>query len=158
MTVPTLQRPIDLAPTGDPTPMERAVINSIAGEYGPETFLWINFRRPDGTHIRYAWTAAGRPLGDRIDALAMAAGLDAADWFHIADLHQRIHIRGQVETWAYALRPVLADVKAGVRAPEEQRENLLQALDKAVEGTEQQSRTWNVRWLGFGTVLTQRPN
>ncbi|MEV7681587.1 hypothetical protein AB0O64_23980 [Streptomyces sp. NPDC088341] len=157
MDVLNLMVPAVLTPTGNPTPVEQAVAEGIAADFDPEMFLWINFRRPDGgVHIWYAWTAGGEPLGDRVDQLATTAGLDAADWLHISDLHQQTSTRGQVETWAYALRPVLADVQAGVRSPEERREGVRRILRKAQEITGQEPRTLTPRWLGFGPVLTTR--
>ncbi|MFE4829933.1 hypothetical protein [Streptomyces sp. NPDC056672] len=125
MTTLTPMRPLVLTPTGDATPVEKAVADGIADGFDPETFLWLNFRRPDGgSRIWYAWTTGGQSLGDRIDQLAMAAGCDAADWLHIADRHEQTTARGRVDIKAYALRPVLAGVQTGVRSPEERREGV----------------------------------
>ncbi|WP_241990552.1 hypothetical protein [Streptomyces sp. AC1-42T] len=80
MDVLNLVVPAVLTPTGNPTPVEQAVAEGIAAGFDPEMFLWINFRRPDGgVRVWYAWTAGGEPLGDRVDQLATAGGLDAAD-------------------------------------------------------------------------------
>ncbi|MEV6404012.1 hypothetical protein AB0M58_13845 [Streptomyces bobili] len=157
MTALATRPPAALQPTHDPAPVEKAVVEGTAADFEPETFLWINFRRPDGgTRIRYAWTTGGDTLGDHIDQLAMAAGLDAADWLHIGDRHQQTHTRGRVEIWAYPLRPVLADVQRDVRSPEERREGLRCLLVKASEVTGQQPGALTVRWLGFGPALTSR--
>ncbi|MGW3308147.1 hypothetical protein ACWDG9_16355 [Streptomyces sp. NPDC001073] len=159
MTLLATQPPPSLRPTDDPAPVEKTLVASIAADFEPETFLWIHFRRADGgTRIRYAWTTGGEPLGDHIDSLATAAGLDAADWLHIADRHQQTTTRGRIEIWAYPLRPVLGDVTSGVRGPEARREDLRRLLNKASEITRQQPRTLTPRWLGFGPVLTARPN
>jgi hypothetical protein len=157
MTTLTPMRPLVLTPTDDPTPVEKAVADGIADGFEPETFLRLNFHRPDGgVRIWYAWTAGGQPLGDRIDQLAMAAGYDAADWLHIADRHEQTTTRGRVEIKAYPLRPVLADVQSGVRSPEERREGVRRILRKASEITGQPPRTLTPRWLGFGPALTAR--
>ncbi|MCX5434740.1 hypothetical protein OHU11_41920 (plasmid) [Streptomyces sp. NBC_00257] len=159
MTTLTPTRPLVLTPTGDATPVEKAVADGIAAGFEPETFLWLNFRRPDGgSRIWYAWTAGGQPLGDRIDQLAMAAGCDAADWLHITDRHEQTTARGRGDNKAYALRPVLADVQTGVRSPEERREGLRRVLLKAGEVTGQTPRTLTPRWLGFGPVLVHQKN
>jgi hypothetical protein len=152
----TLTKPA-LAPTGNPAPVEMAVVDGIAANFGPETFLWINFRRPNNSvRIRYAWTAGGQPLGDRIDQIAMAAGYDAADWLHIADRHEQTTTRGRVEIKAYPLRPVLADVQSGERGPHERRERLRRLIHLATGATGQTPDTSIPRWLGFGPALTAR--
>ncbi|MFF4409768.1 hypothetical protein [Streptomyces sp. NPDC001404] len=158
MTTAALPAPPLLpAPSDDATPVEKAAADSIAADFAPETFLWLTFRRPDGgVRIWYAWTAGGHSLGDRVDRRALAAGYDAADWLHIADRHQLRRARGRVEITAYPLRPVLADVQAGVRAPEDRREGIRRAVRKAGELTGQAPRTLTPRWLGFGPALTSR--
>jgi hypothetical protein len=145
-----------LVPTNDPTPVEKAAVDGIAAEFGPETFLWISFHRPDGA-VRswFAWTAGGQRLGDYIDRVAMTAGLDAADWLHVADRHQDTRARGTIKTWAYALRPVLADVESGVRSPAARREGLRRVL-AALVGDSGQQHVRDVRWLGFGPRVTRR--
>ncbi|MBP5896409.1 hypothetical protein F3K35_42060 [Streptomyces sp. LBUM 1481] len=149
--------PITLTPSDDPTPVEKAVADGIADDFDPETFLWLTFHRPDGgARIWYAWTAGGPPLGDRVDQLATTTGYDAADWLHISDRHQLTSARGRVTVWAYPLRPVLADVQSGVRAPEERREGVRRILRKAGELTGQTPRTLVPRWLGFGPSLISR--
>jgi hypothetical protein len=151
----TAAGPVVLTPSADPTPVEKAVADGIAADFDPETFLWLTFHRPDGgARIWYAWTAGGHPLGDRVDQLATAAGYDAADWLHISDRHQLASERGRVTIWAYPLRPVLADVRNGVRGPEDRREGLRRILRKAGELTGQAPRTLTPRWLGFGPALT----
>ncbi|MER0442971.1 hypothetical protein ABR738_00015 [Streptomyces sp. Edi4] len=147
--------PAPLAPTGDAAPVEKAVLAGIAGGFEPETFLWVTFHRPDGgARSRYAWTAGGDALGDRVDRLATSAGCDATDWLHIADRHQLTSARGRVTIWAYPLRPVLADVRDGVRGPEERRDGLRRVLHVAAERTGQAPRTYTPPWLGFGPLLT----
>ncbi|WP_440107541.1 hypothetical protein [Streptosporangium sp. H16] len=131
-------------------------MRAVADGVEPETFLWVTFHRPDGgASIWYAWTG-GQPLGDHIDRLAMVAGYDAADWLHIADCHQQTSTRGRVEIWAYALRPVLADIQSGVRGPQERREGLARVLATTAEVTGQQPRILLACWLGFGPTLLQR--
>ena len=153
----TTAAPALLIPTGDPTPVEKAVADSIAGDFPPETFLWINFHRPDGgVRIWYAWTTGGQPLGDRIDQLAVGASLDATDWLHIGDRHNEVTIRGRVETQAYPLRPILADIQRGERGPEDRREALCRLLDQAAYMTGQTPRTRTPRWLGYGPTLITR--
>ncbi|WP_242537148.1 hypothetical protein [Streptomyces albidoflavus] len=140
-------------PTG-PSEINLAVLDSITSMHRPEMFLWINRRRPDGSvKIWYAWTEGGEPLGNRVDELALTRGLDAADWLHIADLHQRTSVRGHFETWAYPLRPVLAEVQGTERAPESRRDGLRRLLVKAGEVTGTSPRTTAPRWLGFGPHL-----
>lgn len=156
-TAPTSSAPLTLTPTGDPTAVEKAVADGIAAVGEPESFLWINFHRPDGgVRIWYAWTIGARPLGDRVDEIAVAAGYDAADWLHIADLHERITTRGRVEIKAYPLRQVLADVQADVRGPRTCREGLRRVLDAAAEATGGRQGMSIPRWLGFGPALTAR--
>jgi len=149
--------PTVLAPTDDPAPVVQAVLDGIAGEHDPETFLWIVQRRPDGgATIHYRWTTGGQPLGDHVDQQALAAGLDAADWLHIGDRHARRSTRGRFTVEAFALRPVLADVAAGVRAPQEQRAGILRILACAAQHTGQTPRPGCPRWLGMGPALLAR--
>jgi hypothetical protein len=147
-------RPTLLAPTSDPTPVEKAAADGIASGCAPETFLCIVFHRPDGgARIWYAWTTGGQPLGDRIDQLALAAGLDATDWLHIGDRHCTHSTRGRIEIQAYPLRPVLADVQGGIRGPQERRERLRRVIACAADMTGQTPRTTTPGWLGFGPTL-----
>ena len=156
-TAPPMAAPLALAPTGDPTPVEKAVADGIAADAEPEMFLWINFHRPDGgIRIWYAWTIGGQSLGDRIDQLAMAAGYDAADWLHIADRHEQVTTRGRVEIKAYPLRPVLADVQAAERGPQPRRDCLQSVLREAAAISGQAPCKSIPRWLGFGPALTSR--
>ncbi|AEM89018.1 hypothetical protein [Streptomyces violaceusniger] len=150
----TLTASTALVPTGDRAPVENAVVGGIADGFGPETFLWVEFHRPDGgMRIKYVWTDGGQQLGDRIDSLAMTAGMDTADWLHVADRHEMVSSRGRLKIKAYPLRPVLADVQGGVRAPEELRESVRRLLRVAGEITGQVPRTLTPRWMGFGPVL-----
>ncbi|MFF5045621.1 hypothetical protein [[Kitasatospora] papulosa] len=146
--------PPALTPTGDPFPVELAVIDSIASGHEPETLLRVVFYRPDGgASIRYAWTAGGPELGDRIDRLALAAGLDFADWLDLTEAHCDVTTRGRIEIQAYALRPILADVTSGCRAPDERREGLQRILRCAAETTGQTPRPGFPRWYGVGPTL-----
>ncbi|MFE7963441.1 hypothetical protein ACFU0X_10365 [Streptomyces cellulosae] len=158
MTISTLlpSLPTIEGHSAQPDRVQQAVLEGIVANHGPETFLWINERRKTGTRIWYAWTDGGEPLGDRIDQVAVAAGLDAADWMHIADLHQRTSWRGRFETWAYPLRPVLAAVHGDERAPDYRRDGLRRVVQKAAERTGQQPRAGRLRWLGFGPIVVRQ--
>jgi hypothetical protein len=146
-----------LIPTSDPTPVEKAAVDGILNGFEPETFLWINFHRPDGgVRIWYAWTECGQPLGNQVDTAALAAGLDAADWLHIGDRHCRHSSRGRIAVQAYALRPVLADVRNGVRGPDDRRDGLLRVIACAAAETGQTPRPGVPRWLGMGPGLLAR--
>lgn len=150
--------PARVLPAADSRPVELAVVDSITGPYPPETFLWVVFHRPDGgARIYYSWTDGGVPLGERIDHLALPLGLDACDWLHIGDAHCQHTTRGRIAVQAYALRPVLADVQAGVRGPDDRRASLARVIAKASELTGQTPKTTTPRWLGFGpTLLNQK--
>lgn len=158
MTTPALvERPPALTPTDDPTPVERAVIDSITDAFEPETWLTIMRARPDGgVRVRWRWTAGGAELGNRIDVLALAKGLNAADNFHIIDLHVQESRRGHFRILAYPLRPILAEVQAGVRAPEWRRAKLRRVIDIAAEQAGQTTRPGLPRWLGVGPDLLNR--
>lgn len=146
-----------LIPTGDPTPVEKAAVDGILDGFEPETFLWIVFHRPDGgARVWYAWTDGGVPLGDDIDRRALAAGLDAADWLHIGDQHCQHSARGRTAIQAYALRPILADVRNGVRGPEDRRAATLRVIACAAAETGQAPRPGCPRWLGVGPMLLAR--
>ncbi|MER7971034.1 hypothetical protein ABTX35_18905 [Streptomyces sp. NPDC096080] len=148
-------RPLDTA--GSRRPVELAVVDSIAAGHEPETFLWIVFPRPDGgATVRYAWIGDGAALGDRIDHLALATGLDCADWLHITDLHCQQTARGRIAISAYALRPVLADVQRGTRCPEGRRDGIRRIITCAAETTGQTPRPGVPRWLGVGPALLNR--
>lgn len=155
MTV--LDRPLVLTPTGDARPVEKAAVEGIADGFPPETYLWIEFHRPDGgVRIWYAWTVGGQPLGERIDQLAVGAGLDASDWLHIGDRHAEHSTRGRIKVQAYPLRLVLADVQGGERSPEERRDGIRRFLNAYAAETGQAPRTLTPRWLGFGPTLVNR--
>ncbi|MCP9209633.1 hypothetical protein [Streptomyces cucumeris] len=125
--------------------------------FEPETFLWINFHRPDGgVRVWYAWTDGGTVLGDRIDGLALATGLDFADWLHIGDRYCEHSTRGRIAIQAYALRPILADVQNGVRGPEDRRDGLRRVIACAAAKTGQTPRPGVPRWLGVGPTLLNR--
>ncbi|GFH36592.1 hypothetical protein [Streptomyces pacificus] len=154
--ITTADDPTTLAPTTDRAPVELAIVSSIASTEPPETFLWITFHKPcGGATIRYEWTHGGTALGDHIDALAMAIGLDAADWMHITSEHAQTTTRGRIEIQAHPLRPILADVQAHVRCPDDRREGLHRILDKAAETTGT-APTRIPRWVGVGPALLGR--
>ncbi|KQW13579.1 hypothetical protein [Streptomyces sp. Root369] len=146
-----------LTPTDDRRLVEQAVIARILDEFGPEMYVGFCFNRPDGgANMWNAWTGGGEPLGDQVDSLAPAAGLDAADWLHIGDRHSTVTHRGRIRVEAYPLRPILADVQAGERAPEERRAGLRRLLDCAANRTGQTCPPGLPRWPGFGPALLNR--
>jgi hypothetical protein len=151
--------PALLIPTGDPTPVEKAVVDGILDDFEPETFLWIVFHRPDGgAHVWHAWTAGGHPLGDSIDQAAIAAGYDAADWLHITGRHRTDHHRGRVEIQAHPLRPIEADVHNGLRDSGTTRDWVCRFLATAA-GMAGQRRPADApvpRWTGVGPALLTR--
>lgn len=152
----TATRPL-LIPTSDPTPVEKAAVDGILDGFEPETFLWIVFHRPDGgARLWHAWTEGGQPLGDHVDSTALTHGLDGADWLHIGDRHCQHTTRGRIDIQAYALRPVLADIQAGVRGPDERRDILLRVIACAAEHTGQTPRPGVPRLLGMGPTLLAR--
>lgn len=153
----TAERPLVLTPTGDARPVEQAAAESIADGFPPETYLWIEFHRPDGgVRIWHAWTTGGQPLGERVDQLALGAGLDAADWLHIADRHCEHSERGRIRIQAHPLRPVLADVQGGECGSEERRAHLARVIQVAAETSGQTPRTPATTWFGFGPTLANR--
>lgn len=156
-TATLAEQPPALTPTDYYAPVELAAVDSITSVTEPETWLAMTFPRPDGgVRVRWAWTAGGVELGNRIDCLALAAGLDAADNFHILDLHQRETWRGHIHIRAYPLRPILADVQDGVRSPEERRAKLRRFIDVAARQSGQTARPGVPRWLGVGPALLNR--
>lgn len=158
MTSPALieEAPV-LTPNDDRRPAERAVAASIGAMHDPETFLHLLFPQPGGgLRIVYAWTAGGRELGDRIDRDALARGLDCADHAHITDQHQRRTWRGHIRIDAYPLRPLLADVLAGVRADDERRAGIRRVIECAASRLGQTPRPGVPRWLGVGPTLLNR--
>jgi hypothetical protein len=51
-------------------------------------FLQFVFYRPDGGCRSWdGWTAGSHQLGDDVDRQALAAGMDAVDWFEISGRH-----------------------------------------------------------------------
>lgn len=158
MTAPALvDRTALLAPTDDPAPVELAVVDSITGLFDPETFLVLVFPRPGGgLRVRYAWTAGGAELGNRIDGDALARGLDCADHSHITEAHARRTWRGSVRIDAHPLRPLHADVLAGVRSDEERRAGIRRVIECAAAQTGRTARPGVPRWLGVGPDLLNR--
>ncbi|MFE6551668.1 hypothetical protein ACFVHS_25155 [Streptomyces sp. NPDC057746] len=146
-----------LVPTGDPRPVERAAVDSILDGFDPEMFVSFAFHRPDGgCHIWHAWTDRGPALGDHVDELALAAGMDAADWLHIGDRHSLISTRGRIRIEAYPLRPLLADVRAGERSPEQRRDALRRVLEAAAAEYGRIAPPGLPRWIGYGPTLVNR--
>jgi hypothetical protein len=126
------QSSIILTPTGDPRPVEKAVVDGIADDFEPETHLWIVFRTSDGgARVYYAWTSGGTTLGDKIDREAVARSFDLADWLFVPGRYRTEHVRGRVTTQAYPLRPILADVLNNRRAVENDRARTMGILDAA---------------------------
>jgi hypothetical protein len=146
-----------LTPSTNTTPVEKAAVSGIADGFAPETFLWINFHRPDGgVRIWYAWTAGGTELGDKIDGAALAAGLDFADWLHLGDRHCTQSSRGRIEIQAFALRPILGDLLGGERGPQERRDGIDRILAVAAAHTGRTPRLGVCTWLGFGPAHISR--
>ncbi|WP_327385014.1 hypothetical protein [Streptomyces sp. NBC_01207] len=156
-TTATLSPPPLLTPTADPGPVEQALAASIAAQYPPETYLWIEHPQPDGgVIIRHRWTAGGNALGDEVDGVAMAAGLDAIDWLDLTIRHQQVSHRGRIAVKAHPLRPLLADIQAGTRAEDGVRDYLQRALDLAAEQAGRRPRGRAPRWIGVGPALVNR--
>ncbi|MFB7574644.1 hypothetical protein [Streptomyces sp. NPDC056165] len=148
---------VRLQPTGDPTPVEQAVVDSIADGYPPEMYLGIAFYQPDGgCRLWHGWTDGGPELGDQVDRLALAAGLDTCDWLHIGDRHSSLSHRGRIRIEAYPLRPILADVQGGERGPEDRRQGLLDVIAVAAARTGQRPRPDLPAWPGFGPARVLR--
>lgn len=157
MKTATPERLTPLTPTGDARPVELALVDSITGEFDPEMWIAVTFPLPDGgIRVRWTWTAGGAELGNRIDRLALDARLDAADNFHICDLHAQESSRGHIRIHAHPLRPMLADVQAGVRAPESRRALLQRFIDFAAAEHGQTPRPGLPRWMGVGPDLLNR--
>ena len=142
-------------PTGAPIdPLTKAVIASIADGLEPEAFLSIDQRYADGggRHF-YAWTNGGEQLGDTVDSVASVLGLDGADGIHLGELHHRVVERGRVRTYVHPLRPILADIQRGVRAPEGLRGRVERFREdvRADLGDDYVRRVPGVwAWFGFG--------
>lgn len=106
--------PLPTVVSGDPRPVEKAVIDDILDDIGPLKWLTISFHLPNGG-LRYyhAWTVGGDLLGDQIDDLALTRGLDAADWMDIIARHEEITYRGKVKIQARDLPSIRVDVDLG---------------------------------------------
>ncbi|MER7707267.1 hypothetical protein ABTX81_30740 [Kitasatospora sp. NPDC097605] len=144
----------------DPRPAEQAFVDDLPLLLEPELFLWISVRQPDGgARVYYRWTEGGEELGNCIDQAALAAGLDCADNFHIANRHLTDSQNGQVRIQTHRLRPIQADVTAGVRAPESERAGIRRLIHYVAleKGQEEIARNPVVpRWLGVGPALLSR--
>ncbi|WP_405759511.1 hypothetical protein OG234_13500 [Streptomyces sp. NBC_01420] len=156
MTLNAPARP-GLTPTGDPGPVLHALLDSITAGHPPETYLRITENRPDGgATVRHTWTTGGQPLGDHVDQVALAAGLDAADWLHIGELHSERSHRGRFAIEAFPLRPILHSVQAGERCPDGRRGDVRRFLTAAAHHTGRQPVPGIPRWIGMGPVLISR--
>lgn len=148
--------PVILTPTNDPTPVEKAVAQSILDDFDPEMFLTFVFYRPDGgCRSWHGWTTGGHQLGDDVDRQAAAADMDIVDWFEIGGRHQQTSSRGRVEVTAYPLRPVLADVQAGVRGDQDLRARLWKVVTGYCDhyGQPHPPAEKRIPWPGFGPTL-----
>jgi hypothetical protein len=167
LPVPVLTAPPVTAPGTTPIPtadrrlVERAVVTGTLHGEEPEAFVRIDVPQPDGALIQYtAWTDGGAPLGDHIDRIALAAGLDAWSWIEILERHLRLTHRGRIEIRTHPLRPVLADVEHRYRGDETTRANLARALaaDAARHGLPPLPAPGIPRWIGVGPrLLHQHP-
>ncbi|MFG2698840.1 hypothetical protein [Kitasatospora sp. NPDC048407] len=83
-----------------------------------------------------------------VDRQALAAGLDAADTFHLTARHVSDHYLGRIHIQARPLRPIQAYVLAGLRAPENGRTALLRMV--ALAGS---TDTALPRWMGVGLIV-----
>ncbi|MET8609728.1 hypothetical protein [Streptomyces misionensis] len=151
MTVLTPARPVTAA---DRAPVEQAVVASVIAGQATESYIEVVFfPLGGGARIWHAWTEGGQGLGERVDQLALAAGLDAADWLHIGNRHHNIQHRGRIRIETVPLRPVLADVQAGERCPEDRRNGLQRVLDFAAAETGRTHPVSLPRWVGYGPTL-----
>ncbi|MFI9176323.1 hypothetical protein [Streptomyces lincolnensis] len=95
----------------------------------PETLVRVDVPQPGGGLRQYtAWTGGGEQLGDHIDRITLAAGLDAWSWIQILERQVRIIHRGRIDIRTHPLRRVLTDVEQGYRGDETLRTNLVHAL------------------------------
>jgi hypothetical protein len=112
----TAAPPVTIPGTTAPDPaagrrlVEQAVVTGALQGEEPECFVRIDIPQPDGLLQYNAWTAGGEQFGDRIDRIALAAGLDVWSWIQILERHLRLTHRGRIEIRTHPLRPVLADV------------------------------------------------
>lgn len=144
-------------PSDDIRPLEHAVVTSLTADTEPETWLAVVFTQPDGgLRVRWGWTRGGVELGNHIDELALATGLDIADNFHLCDLHKRVTFRGRVRVEAHPLRPILADVAAGIRCPKDRWDGLHRVLEFAAAERNQPTPEGLPRWRGVGPALLNR--
>ncbi|MEU5498473.1 hypothetical protein [Streptomyces griseofuscus] len=151
------QAPPRIVGHADPTPVELAVVVGVTADRDPESYVAFTFFRPGGgARLWYAWTEGGHALGDRLDELALAVGLDAADWLHIGDRHHRIEYRGRIRIETIPLRAALADVQAGERCLEDRRHGLQRVLDFAAVRTGRTGPVSLPRWVGYGPTLVNR--
>jgi hypothetical protein len=95
----------------DARPVQRAAVLEIADQFGPLKWLDIRFPLPGGgLRLTSAWTPGGDRLGDEIDTVALAAGMDMADWLAIVDRHHEVTYRGKIQIVVHDLPPIRNDV------------------------------------------------
>jgi hypothetical protein len=154
VTETLIRPPSILTPTADSAPVELAAVAGIVDMHEPETYLMFTFNRPDGgAHCWDAWTEGGRPLGDDIDARAVAAGFDGADWIEISERTVVRSERGRIDIQAYPLRAVLAAIEGGVRADEGFRYRFRRAVHEMRPDSPVAAL---LPWLGFGPCQVGR--
>lgn len=148
MTAATFESVTGLHLTGTPVvnPVIQALASSAADGSGPAYIVVGDARTRDERRI---WTEGGGPLGDDIDAQAVAGDWNGFDFMALADRHCLKQVRGQLAIYVYPLRHVAADLHAGQRATPGEITGLLAWLGcsdaaHAVDGTP---------WLGFGPLL-----
>ncbi|MBT2467801.1 hypothetical protein J7E97_07925 [Streptomyces sp. ISL-66] len=144
-----------LTPSTNATPVEKAVASGIADGFEPQTFLWMFFHRPNGSvRFWYAWTTGGTTLGNSIDVIARMKSLDGADWLHYGDRHAVLSTRGAIRIEAYPLRPILADIHNGERAPADRRAAMDHLVKTAAEDLGRPLDPSRSTWLGYGPNRT----
>jgi hypothetical protein len=155
---PAITQP-GLAPTGDRSPVERAVVADALAAKDPKTLVRTDIPQPDGSVRLYAdWTDGGGPLADHIDRVALARGLDAWSWIEILTHCARTTHRGRIEVRSYPLRQVLADVEQGYRGGEEYRANFARLVaDAAARASRPPLPAPGIpAWAGVGPLLWHR--
>lgn len=152
---PANDRPA-LAPAGDRSRVEQAVVTGALAAAGPEMLVRTDVPQPDGSVRLYAaCTDRGGPLADRIDRLALARGLDAWSWVEVLTHNSRTSHRGRIEVRIHPLRQILADVERGHRGNEEHRSRLARILadDAERSGRPPLPAPGLPAWMGVGPLL-----
>ncbi|WP_019061605.1 hypothetical protein [Streptomyces prunicolor] len=147
-----------LSPATDRRPVEQAVVRDALSGEPPETLVVTDIPQPDGLLVYPAWTDGGDVLGDRIDRLALARGVDGWSWIEILHRHARTTHRGRITIRAYPLRLVLADVERGYRGDETHRAGLARLLadEAARHGLPPLPAPGIPEWGGVGPRLRNR--